>query len=190
MNWLDMVFILLIVVGAAYGAWKGFIMLAATAVAITLGIAAAGHLGESVANFFNGFIDSRTACGIAGFAVVFLGVAALVFLAAFYVRKGLYKIKFGGADRSMGAIIGIVAAALLCIATLLACVNGSDERMLAPVRGSKLAPGLARTANTVRVWISQRLSTRIQDYLDARGIDLNELEVTLPGAAEAGEGEK
>lgn len=182
MNWLDVVFLMLIVVGTAYGAWKGFIMLAAMVLAVTVGITAAGHLGGPVADLLMRYFANEVACGLAGFVIIFIAVAAAIVIGAVVIRKALYRIKLGGADRLVGSLVGALAGFLLSTAILLACVNASSRKMVAPVQSSAIAPVLARTANMVRVWISERISRRLGRYLDEQEIDLDDFEIKMPEA--------
>ena len=105
MNWLDFTFVGLVVVGAMYGAWKGFVMLASIAVIAVAAIFAAGHFGGPVADFLGRFSDNEAVCGLPGFALVFGAAAAALIVVAYAVRAVLRKVKIGAADHFLGGIV-------------------------------------------------------------------------------------
>jgi len=185
MNWLDVVFIGLVAIGAAYGAWKGFVMLAACVVIAVVGIFAGGHFGPVVAGFLGRFSDNEVLCGTTGFIAVFAAVAAVLIVVAYLVRALLRRVKLGGVDRAAGCACGALAGFLVSVAVLLAAANASKQRMVQPVRESALAPYIARSADTVRVWISRALSDRIKRYLRRkRGIDLDKIRIPIGRGAD------
>ena len=168
MNWLDITYLVIVLAAVVYGVFSGLIMQLCNALIIVLGIFAAGRLGTPVGDFLHRFINNEAFCQIASFVVIFLAVAIGLRLVAFLIRAVLKKLRFGTADRVLGAVVAGVAAALLCIAICMAGVHSRKGFIGRSMQGSRLSPHLVRAAEKVRVWASEKEYDRLREFLEAR----------------------
>jgi len=168
MNWLDITFLVILLAAVVYGTFSGLVMQLCNALIIVLGIFAAGRFGTPVGDFLHRFINNEAFCQIASFVVIFLAVAVGLRLAAFLVRAVLKKLRFGAADRVLGAIVAGVAAALLCIAICMAGVHSRKGFIGRSMQDSRFSPYLVRAAEKVRIWASEKEYGRLREFLEAR----------------------
>ena len=110
MNWMDLVFIGGITIGALLGMWVGLIRTAFALVALIVGTLLVIHLRDNVAGLLAEHVSSETLAAALGYAVTISIVFAGFYLAASIVRKIVYKLFLGWVDRLAGLAVGLIAA--------------------------------------------------------------------------------
>jgi membrane protein required for colicin V production len=117
---LDLVFVSILLILVAIGAWRGAVASAAGLLALVAGyggaIWAATHLADPVGRLLvvPGFLAPAVA-GTLGFAVVWLVVSALGDLAVAWDRERIAGAGRGVADRVLGGAVGLVRGGLVVV---------------------------------------------------------------------------
>ena len=104
------------------------------------------------------------------FYLVFFGSAAMVLLAGYVVSRVCKAFFMGGADRLIGALLGLVLGVAITVTVLLP-LSGSlpkkaRETVLASYSGSRLIPRLQKAFPGVRQF---RLD-KVKDYMSLSGL--------------------
>jgi uncharacterized membrane protein required for colicin V production len=111
MNWLDGIFIAVLVIGALVGLWKGIIKLAFIFGGMILGILAASHWYVSLGSAWGGSIGAN----IAAFFVIFIVITLIVGLVVGrIVERRIRWSPLVWANRLGGTLIGLVIAGAIC----------------------------------------------------------------------------
>ena len=110
MNWMDLVFIGGITIGALLGMWVGLIRTAFAVFGLIVGTFVVVHLRDNVAGLLVEHVSSETLAAALGYAVTISIVFAGFFLAASIMRKIVYRLFLGWVDRLAGLAVGLIAA--------------------------------------------------------------------------------
>ena len=129
MNWLDVVLLVLIAVGAMSGFRFGMVQAAASLVAVVVGIALASRLGDKLQPVFALLTDNENTQQVAGFILVLLVAVLLGMIASSVVVKALSTIKMGWVNSAGGFVVGAVVVMMACSAAL---ANVQDVSILTP----------------------------------------------------------
>lgn len=117
MNWLDIVIIVVIGIGAFIGLRKGIIRMSLTLAGLIVGIVVAGRYYEPLSQYLT-CISSPTWAGIAAFSIIFIGIMVVAALLSRLLEKAASAIMLGWANRVVGAILGFLMGSLFCGAVL------------------------------------------------------------------------
>jgi membrane protein required for colicin V production len=112
MNWVDWVFLVVLLASVLAGIHKGLIRTVFSLAGVVVGFVAASREGGGVALVCQNWM-SREAAQVCGFVIVFVGVVVVFALAAWLLRKILQGLSLSWLDRLLGAGIGFVRAALI-----------------------------------------------------------------------------
>lgn len=124
MTWYDGLMIALIVVGAVQGAWRGLAWQIAPIASLIVGYFTAFPASEKIAHFFGN--EAPTNRWIA-MLVVYLAVSFAIHLVARIFRESIQKLRMEAFDRHLGALLGGVKGALLCLVITFFAVGLSDK---------------------------------------------------------------
>ncbi len=114
MNAIDIVILIPVLWGFWRGFMKGAIMEAATLVAFFLGVWGGMHLSEGMAGLIYKWTDSSSPyVPLISFALVFVGILALVFLVAKIVEKIVEKTALTIVNKLLGGIVGTLKFLLI-----------------------------------------------------------------------------
>lgn len=119
MNWLDFVFVAIVMVGAYLGMRTGVIRAAFTALGAVVGIMIAGQLSDDVAARFAGSTSDDTVVTVITYAVIILLAVAVARIAAGLVRKLLSVLFLGFVDRLGGLALGMVGGVAISVAAVI-----------------------------------------------------------------------
>jgi membrane protein required for colicin V production len=122
----DAAMIGLILVGMAWGAWRGVVWQLAGLLSVVLGYTAAHTLSDDAVAALRIPGEPATARGLA-MVVIYVAVSAGVFLAAWLIRAVLRRVKFEAYDRHLGMLLGGVQAGLLGLVATLFVVSLAPE---------------------------------------------------------------
>jgi len=147
MHWLDSTILALLAAAAVFGAWSGLVNQLFRWAGFGLSLYAAVCLhawaGERLSVWFLRGADPLV-CDILGYAVVFLVVYSVVFLAALLVERGVRAARLQGLNRSLGALLALGKMGLLLGAIAYALQKLPVEAAREPLEESAIAPLLAR----------------------------------------------
>jgi len=146
MNWIDIVFLVILVVTAVMGVVKGFIRQVVGLAAVIFGLILASLYYEKAAEVIQKLVHDRLVRNFLGFLAIFLAVLAAGALIGFLISKAM-KGPLALANRALGGVFGLAKAVLICgiIAFALAAFGVARPALEA----SRLAPfclGLTRAA--------------------------------------------
>src|SRR5580693_6154847 len=143
MNWLDYVFLAILLLSVVMSARKGFsreiIGLAAAVFALVLGMWFYGLAGS----FLLPYVSSARVANLAGFLLVVFAVLALGWMLGWIVSRFLRTIGLSFFDRLLGATFGFVRGLLIAIALLTAYLAFGPEVDSKTVSGSVLNSHIA-----------------------------------------------
>ena len=112
MNWLDVVLLILIAVGAIAGYRFGLVQTAASFVAVIIGIALASRIGDKLTPLFELLTDDEKSQEVGGFILVLVVMVLLGMIASAMVMKGMEAIKLGWVN-SVGGLVLVPLSAYL-----------------------------------------------------------------------------
>lgn len=173
MNWLDLVIIVLLGWAVVQGFRRGFIIEAASLVALLLGIWAGAHLSDRVAAAI-GLVADKAAIA---FLITFLAVLLLVHLLARALTKAIDLAMLGFPNKLAGTVFGALRSAFVLSIMLNLLMGWSDGRMPSqetrdgsawhgPLRA--LAPAVVPALGETK-WVKEaveRLKRETQELLD------------------------
>lgn len=113
MNWLDVVFIVVIAASAYLGLRTGLLSAAFTVVGVWVGIALAGRFSDDLGEHLTSSISNDTLVTVISYAFIFVAVVLAARLAGAFVRKAAGLLTMGLADPIGGALLGAVAGVIL-----------------------------------------------------------------------------
>ena len=155
MNWLDVVLLILIAVGAIFGYRFGLVQAAASFVAVTIGIALASRIGNKLTPLFGLFTADEKTQEVGGFVLVLVVVVLLGMIASAVVMKGLGAVKLSWLNSAGGLVLGAI---LVMMAGSAALANVQEFSILSPdqniedsVIGTFLADNFDVMLRTVRL---------------------------------------
>ncbi len=149
MNWLDVVLLILIAVGAIFGYRFGLIQAAASFVAVVIGIALASRIGNALTPIFELLTDDEKTQEVGGFILVLVVIVLLGLIASSAVAKALGAIKLGWINPMGGLLLGTLLVMMACSAAL---ANVQEFSILAPdetIEGSVVGVFLADNFDVV-----------------------------------------
>ncbi len=128
MNYLDILLLIPIIIGAWRGFKKGFVIELFTLLALLVGIYAGIHFSDYMAEILreNVGITTEYLPAIA-FTVTFLLVGAMVYFAGKMIEKGLKIVALGMVNKIAGLIFGVVKMVFILSAALV-ILESYDEK--------------------------------------------------------------
>ena len=113
MNWLDFIFIAIIILGAFMGLRIGLIGATFTVAGIIIGALLAGQFSDDIGAVFDASISNDTVVTVISYIVIIILAIAVARIAARIVRKIISLLLLGFADRLGGLAVGIIAGLIL-----------------------------------------------------------------------------
>lgn len=128
MNWIDFVIIAVLVFGLIQGFINGLIIEIAELAALVLGIWGAIHFSDWTAGKLSGWFDMQSSwTGIVAFAVTFIAIVIGVYLLGKLLDNLLKAMALGFVVKSLGALFGVLKAALI-LSVIFVFLNSIDEK--------------------------------------------------------------
>lgn len=156
----DYAFLGLLLVSAAVGAWRGFVMeiisIVAWVAAFVAGWAYAGRAGLLLSDV----IEQQMWQPVAGFVLIFIAVLLIASLVRFFVRKLLKAAGVTSLDRCFGVVFGLARGVLIALVLVLA--GGLLDLSKEPWwEKAKFAPPLETAVLALTPWLPGTLAEKI-----------------------------
>ncbi len=128
MNFIDLIFLVILLWSAYRGFAKGFILQLSTLAALLLGILGAIEFSDFTAGILeNNFEISPNYLNVIAFAVTFIIIVVAVHLLASLIQKLLQAIALGFLNRILGIVFGIAKTAFI-LSIILVLVNKANDK--------------------------------------------------------------
>ena len=118
MNWLDFVFIALVVMCGVAGVWIGLIRTALAALGVVLGILVASQVSHDVDGLYAAYISNETLANVIAYGLVILASIILARIITLAVLKVVNILAMGWVDKLAGLAMGLVAGAAITWASV------------------------------------------------------------------------
>ena len=118
MNWLDLILIAVVIVGAYVDLKTGLIGAAFTALGVILGVVLAGQLSDDVGALFADSIPNDALVTVMSYAIIIVVAVVVARIAGSIVRKIVSMLFLGFVDRLGGLALGLVSGAVVCAAII------------------------------------------------------------------------
>ena len=170
MNWIDILFLIILGVATVYGMWTGFVMQVANLVALVLATLVAGRLNDPFGNWLvslgGQFGQQPLLAHAVAFTLIFFLVFALVRLVAALFRGALKKLMLGKPDKLLGGIVGLLAGLAVCIAITVMLIPPEGEEPSPTAAESLFVKWAMRGIQATKVWVAENKEGRIGEFLD------------------------
>lgn len=160
MNWLDYVFLAIILVTAVIGIVKGFVRQVIGLVAVIAGLVLAVVYYDQTSHLFMTFVKNQLASNFLGFMLIFLVVVAAGAILGHIITKAMIG-PLAFANRLFGAIFGLVKAVLICGIIVFALVSFNMAQPA--LETSVLAPACLGITRAVVNLVPKDLRTRFNE---------------------------
>lgn len=164
MFWLDSTILVLLALGALFGAVSGFLWQMARIAGLAVAIYAAILLNDWVSSLIADAVlqgaDPRIARGLA-YLAVFVVVFIVFYQAAWLLEQWIQSVHLEPLDRLLGAGVGACKMGLLLAAICLGLSNYPNERTRELLDKSSLAPALASGMDALLVAIPEEYKTEL-----------------------------
>jgi membrane protein required for colicin V production len=122
MNWLDIVLISVMAIGALAGLWLGIIKAVLFLAGIIVGVVLAGRFYTPLSEQLT-FIPQESIAKIAAFAIILIGVMVIALVLARMLKWAASMMMLGWVNRLVGAAFGLLLSATFCGALLAAWLH-------------------------------------------------------------------
>lgn len=140
MNWLDALFVLIVVYSLARGIARGIARELLGLGALVLGLLCGFWFYPVAGAYLGSWIHSHAVANLAGFLLIFFACLLLGGLAGTLIAKLLRLVKLSWLDRLLGAAFGVVRGVLLCAVLVLVALGFAAKGPPRAVVNSLLAP--------------------------------------------------
>jgi membrane protein required for colicin V production len=174
MHWLDITLLVVLGIGALFGARSGLLWQIARIVTFGVAIYVCLYYHDYAASLIAPYLmegTPPTVSTVAGYIVTFLGVYLVLYVITLILEKALKAAKLKTMDRLLGAGLGILKAALLAGAVLMGAAVFGTPKTDAVLAESRLAPVFLQGMRAVIVAVPQ-------DYKDQLAAALERIKQT------------
>ncbi len=165
MNWLDFLFLAMLIGAVINGIRVGFSRVVIGILAAVAGLILAAWFYGAVSAFFKPFVESESVAHIAAFLLIFIGVQVAGALLAWICSRIFKWTGLGWLDRLLGAAGGAANAALSAVVLVLIFSSFHLKPLESAIQGSRAAPYLLDAAQVI-VYICPRELR--DDFAEAR----------------------
>src|SRR5512136_2941000 len=139
MNWLDIIIIVILIIAAFLGLISGLIRSLFSLIGLLVGVVLAGRFYVALAQLFS-FLNNDTAARIVAFVIIFLVVMIIATILGVVFTRLVSAVLLGWLNRLLGAIFGVIIAAIFIGAVLAVWVKFAGPN--SAFTGSLIAPFL------------------------------------------------
>ena len=157
MNWLDIILLVILILTAIVGVFKGLVKQVIGLIAVILGLILASLFYEQAAGIFETFIHNVLLCNFLGFLLIFV----VVLIAGAVIGHLITKVMKGPlalANRLFGGVFGAVKGVLIC--GILVFALFSFQVAMPALKTSVLAPVCLKITRAAINLIPQDLRAR------------------------------
>ena len=164
LNYLDIVFIIIISAFSIYGLIRGFVKEIVSIISIVLGLYIAIHWYGEAARYL-AFLRDQNLQNILGFIIVFIGASLILSLIGKLVSLALKDINLGCIDHLLGLVFGFVKGVVVVCVILLVLVSflPPSNKVLAE---SQLTPAIISLTKTIAAFSPSSLKKQFTVKLD------------------------
>ncbi|MDA0262629.1 MAG: CvpA family protein [Chloroflexi bacterium] len=119
MNWLDIILVGILAAGGPFGMWTGMVRASFTVLGVAAGFIVVGHYRDDTAGWLAGFMSNAAVIDLLSYAITIFAAVAVTMVAAGLVRKLVYGMFMGWADRLAGMTAGLAVGAALALAMVI-----------------------------------------------------------------------
>ncbi len=119
MNWIDLVLIGTLAAGGLMGMWIGAVRASFSVLGVIAGFAAAAQFRNDAASWLAGYLANETVIVVLSYAIIISATAVVTLVAGGIVRRLVYGMFMGWADRLAGMTAGLAVGAALAGAMVL-----------------------------------------------------------------------
>lgn len=119
MNWVDFVFLVVIVYSVVTGAWIGFMAECVSLAGVALGVLVAGITYNGAGTLLGHLGIAKEARDWVGFAAVFVLISLAFRLGAIFARKISQVMIRGWSNKVAGGLMGLLVGSVLCLTALV-----------------------------------------------------------------------
>lgn len=123
MNWFDLVLVATVIAGGLLGMRIGFIRAALTAVGVMAGVVMVGQVTDNVADWLANITSNGTLTTVLSYALTISMSLAFAAVATVVVRRFVYALFLGWADRLAGLAVGLVASVAISTAAIVSLAD-------------------------------------------------------------------
>ncbi len=168
----DIIMLVVIAGAIAFGYWKGFAWQVASLAAIIVSYFVALEFREPVAQYISA---DESWNGIAAMLVLFLGTSLVIWTVYAFVSKSLKKMELKGFDRQIGAVLGAVKGAVLCMVITMFSVSLLGEKAHDAIHNSRsgryVVRGISQVSAIVPAELAQYIKPHVENFQEAIGHD-------------------
>lgn len=165
MNWVDIVIILVLLIGAGLGVVSGFIWQLAR---IGLLIAAT-YLTFILQTPLSGWLVIRMSNPWLARLIVYIFLFAVIYLVLFFItwiiEKSIVKVELKSLDRVLGGVLGLLKTALICGAILLGFITYPGVGFQSSFKGSFFTPLLLQYTRKVVFLMPKEYRDKIRVFV-------------------------
>lgn len=139
MNWVDFVFLVVVVYSVVTGAWLGFMAECVSLAGVATGTLVAGLTYDRVGTLLGHVKVPADARDWVGFVLVFVILSAL-FRGGAFAARNLSRLMIRGWSNSVaGALIGLLVGAIICLFAVVTVAYFQVGHLVDPLLHSKIA---------------------------------------------------
>ncbi|HWE62465.1 MAG TPA: CvpA family protein [Chloroflexota bacterium] len=139
MNWVDFVFLVVIVYSVVTGAWLGFMAECVSLAGVAAGTLIAGLTYHNAGTLLGDLRVPKDARDWAGFVAVFVVVSLIFRIGAFSARNLSRLMIRGWSNNVAGALIGVLVGSIICLFVLVTVAYFQLGHLVDPLHHSKIA---------------------------------------------------
>jgi len=148
-NWLDIVFLVVIAISALTAFASGFLRLAVGLAATILAFILASWFYGAAGGWLIPYVTSRGIANLLGFFLVFFSVMILGTIAGNLLARAFRALKLSWLDRVLGGVAGVVRGFLIAVVLLMAVSAFSPTKPPRAIVESEFAPYVMEFANVL-----------------------------------------
>lgn len=163
MSFYDVVMLVVLVGAIGFGFWKGVAWQIASVAAIVVSYIVSINFREPVSQFIQAGEPWNK---IAAMLILFVGCSLVIWTAYGFVTRSMEKMELRGFDRQIGALVGAVTGAMLCMAITMFSVSLMGDQAHEAIHDSKLGPHIVRGIHQVHGILPEEIAGRFDSYLE------------------------
>ena len=118
MNWLDLVFIALVIGCGVAGAWLGLIRATFGVLGVVFGILIAGQMSADLGGLYAESISNEAIANVTAYGLIIVASLIAFRLLTIVVRRLVYMLFLGWVDKVAGLAMGLIAGAAISAAAI------------------------------------------------------------------------
>jgi membrane protein required for colicin V production len=168
MHWLDATILVVLAIGAIFGARSGLLWQVARLVTFGVSLYACIYYHQLVQDLLAGYLTdaSPLLLGALSYVATFVAVYLLLYGITLLLERGLRRTRLKALDRFLGAVFGFAKAALLIGAALMAVAIFPTDATDAVLANSVLSPPLLQGMRAVTIAVPQQYRDELNASLE------------------------